>query len=40
MEKHPDKIDYFLDFIDEDSELGQYSVSNIGRRAKIIGDNN
>lgn len=40
MEKHPDKIGYFLDFIDEDSELGQYSVSNIGRRAKIIGDNN
>ena len=34
--QHPDKISYYLDFIDEDSELGQYSVSNIGRRAKIV----
>ena len=40
MEQNPNEIGYFLDFIDEDSELGQYSVSNIGRRAKIIGDNN
>ena len=40
LEKHPDQINYYLDFIDEDSELGQYSVSNIGRRAKIIDDNN
>lgn len=40
MEEHPDQIGYYLDFIDEDSELGQYSVSNIGRRAKIIDDNN
>ena len=40
MEFHPDEINYFLDFIDEDSQLGQYSVNNIGRRSKIIGDNN
>ena len=40
LELHPDQINYYLDFIDEDSELGQYSVSNIGRRAKIIDDNN
>lgn len=40
LEKHPDQINYYLDFIDEDSELGQYSVNNIGRRAKIIDDNN
>ena len=40
MKKHPDQIGYFLDFIDENSELGQYSVSNIGRRVKIIDDNN
>lgn len=40
MFNHPDQINYFLDFIDEDSQLGQYSVSNIGRRAKIIDDNN
>ena len=38
--KHPDRITYYLDFIDEDSGLGQYSVSNIGRRAIIEGDNN
>ena len=40
MAEHPDQINYYLDFIDENSELGQYSVNNIGRRAKIIGDNN
>jgi hypothetical protein len=40
MENTPDQINYFLDFIDENSELGQYSVNNIGRRAKIIEDNN
>lgn len=40
LELHPDQINYYLDFINEDSELGQYSVSNIGRRAKIIDDNN
>lgn len=32
----PDQINYFLDFIDEDSQLGRYSVNNIGRRAKIV----
>ena len=40
MQKHPNEIGYFLDFIDENSQLGNYSVSNIGRRAKIIADNN
>ena len=40
VEDYPYTIDYFLDFIDENSQLGQYSVSNIGRRAKIIEDNN
>ena len=38
--KDPEEIDYFLDFIDESSQLGQYSVNNIGRRAKIIDANN
>ena len=38
--KDPENIDYFLDFIDEDSSLGGYSVSNIGRRAMIVEDNN
>ena len=40
IKDHPEQIEYFLDFIDEDSQLGCYSVSNIGRRAKIINDNN
>ena len=40
MEKHPNEIGYYLDFIDENSQLGQYSVSNIGRRAKIIDSSN
>ena len=40
IENHPEEMDYFLDFIDENSQLGCYSVNNIGRRAKIISDNN
>ena len=40
LEKNPDQINYYLDFIDENSQLGGYSVNNIGRRAKIIDDNN
>ena len=34
--EHPQQINYYLDFIDEDSQLGQYSVNNIGRRSKIV----
>lgn len=30
--KHPDTIDYFLDFIDTDKELSKIKVKNIGRR--------
>lgn len=37
--KHPNEITYFLDFIDESSELGKYSVNNIGRRSKILDGN-
>ena len=40
MGKDPENIDYFLDFIDEDSSLGGYSISNIGKRSMIIEDNN
>ena len=35
----PEQIGYYLDFIDENSELGQFSVSNIGRRSIIINQN-
>lgn len=31
---HPEKVDYWLDFIDTTSSLGAYSVNNIGRRIK------
>ena len=35
----PSDIDYFLDFIDTDSALSELSISNIGRRQKVIVDN-
>ena len=37
---NPSKIDYFLDFIDTEGSLSQLNVNNIGRRSKIINDNN
>lgn len=40
IKQHPEDMEYYLDFIDENSQLGGYSVSNIGRRAKIIDGNN
>lgn len=35
----PNNLDFFLDMIDVNSEMGQYSVQNIGRRSKVISDN-
>ena len=32
----PEKIRYWLDIIDTTSALGQYSVSRIGRRSKVV----
>lgn len=37
---YPDAIDYFLDMIDEDTQLGKYSINNIGKRTLVISDNN
>ena len=37
---HPDSIDYFLDMIDQDTELGKYSIRNIGKRTLVIANNN
>ena len=34
----PYEINYFLDFIDTDSAIGQYSISNIGRRTTVLVD--
>lgn len=36
----PHKLRYWLDIIDESSAIGQYSVSKIGRRSKVIENNN
>lgn len=33
------EIDYYLDFIDTDSKIAELSVSNIGRRTKVITNN-
>ena len=35
----PYEINYFLDFIDSNAAIGQFSISNIGRRTKVISDN-
>lgn len=36
--EHPSEIDYFLDFIDSDAAISELSISNIGRRTKVIND--
>ena len=39
VESDPASLDYFLDFIDTNSEYGKWSVNNIGRRTIAIVDN-
>ena len=34
----PTDINYFLDFIDSDSSISNFSISNIGRRTKVVSD--
>lgn len=36
--ERPYELDYFLDFIDTDSKLGEYSIQNIGRRTLVLND--
>ena len=36
--KHPSEIDYYLDFIDSQAAISEFSISNIGRRTKVIND--
>lgn len=36
--KYPSDIDYYLDFIDSSTAISEMSISNIGRRTKIIND--
>ena len=37
--KTPSDIDFYLDLIDSNAAISQFSVSNIGRRTKVINDN-
>lgn len=37
-EKGPSSLDYFLDFIDSSAAIGELSISNIGKRSKIVVD--
>jgi hypothetical protein len=36
--KYPNDIDFYLDFIDSSAAISEISVSNIGRRTKVIND--
>ena len=38
--KYPTDIDFFLDFIDSSAAISELSVSNIGRRPKVVVDDN
>lgn len=38
--KYPNEIDYYLDFIDSDAAISELSISSIGRRTKVINDDN
>ena len=38
VEKTPSDIDFFLDFIDSSAAVSELSISNIGRRTKVIND--
>jgi hypothetical protein len=35
----PGSINFWLDFIDTSSALGKYSIKNIGRRTKVVNNN-
>lgn len=38
--ENPQNLNFWLDFIDTNSALGQYSVKRIGRRTKVVNDSN
>ena len=37
---HPEDLTFWLDFIDSESEIGKYSVREIGRRTKLVNNTN
>ena len=39
MKDHPDKLNYWLDIIDSGSDLGKYSINQIGCRTKAVNNN-
>lgn len=36
--KYPSDIDFYLDFIDTSADISEISISNIGRRTKVVND--
>lgn len=38
VSQHPERLNYWLDFIDTGAEMGKYSISQIGRRTKVVND--
>ena len=38
VREQPGDCDFFLDFIDSDAAIGEFSVSNIGRRTQVLND--
>ena len=38
LEKEGETLDYYLDFIDSDSKIGQLSIDKIGKRTKVLVD--
>lgn len=39
VNENPDNLNFWLDFIDTGSDLGKYSINQIGRRTKVINNN-
>ena len=40
VKERPSDIDFFLDFIDGSTSVGELNISNIGRRTVVVNDNN
>lgn len=39
IKNNPEKIDYYLDFIDSTSKIGEFQINNIGRRTAVLDQN-
>lgn len=38
VQRNPNQLDFFLDMVDSNTEIGKYSVDNIGRRSIAVSD--